>query len=90
MKQNEKKLFSWSKCIKVNETDLYVIGDDNTTNQLIHRDLNLMKGCLQINTVTGKVVQRAEMNNCRRGFGIQTARQYLYVVGGQDETSKVS
>ena len=24
-KQNEKKQFSWSKCIKVNETDLYVI-----------------------------------------------------------------
>ena len=83
-KKKKKGLMSWSKMIRINRTDVYVIGGDKTYPSLLTREYDVACSCLKINIITGEISQKAKMLTGRSHFGLANIGHFLYVVGGQD------
>lgn len=79
-----------SKLIQVNNVDVMVIGGTKYKPSLLTRDYDVMRSCLKLNLVTGRVTLMTPMVRGRsHSHSICLAANCVYVVGGKNENVEI-
>ena len=73
-----------SNIIKVNSTEVYVIGGSLTQPSLLAHKYDVPTSCLKINLPLNEVSQQSPMNMGRQCFALCHIGHHIYVVGGVD------
>ena len=82
----QKNKFNNAKILKLNATDLYLVGGRDSYPALISRtDFKVRDSCIKINLTNGELTLKAKMLHERNEHGICSIGQYIYCIGGSSK-----
>ena len=71
-----------SKVVQINGKDIYLLGGDQDYPTLLTRKYQVPNSCFRIDLKAAEIIQKADMECGRQGFGVCVIGHRIFVVGG--------